>query len=216
LTNIYTEIISIGITIVILDRINEYRETQRLKKQLRRDAGSRSNTTALSAIDSMRHEGWLVGKSGLLEKQSLRRSNLDQSYLRYAQLYKTDLYRSSLVEADLIEADMKFSNLTHANLEGAWLYRTQLNGAELSYVNFEKARFGGVNFYGANLKHANLTNVGSWEGKKPPLVPLLPDGTQWTPDVDMEKFTNPAHPDYPATLKKINAIRTEMGIDPIT
>lgn len=58
--NLYTEIISIIITLVILDRINEYRETQRLKKRLILQAGSHSNETVKSALTWLKAEGWLV------------------------------------------------------------------------------------------------------------------------------------------------------------
>ncbi|MEL6526857.1 MAG: pentapeptide repeat-containing protein, partial [Chloroflexota bacterium] len=44
---------------------------------------------------------------------------------------------------------------------------------------------------GANLEGAYLSGA------------KLPDGTKWTQDTDMGRFTNPSHPEFEATLKKI-------------
>ena len=68
---LYSEFISIIITIVVLDQINEYRDTQRLKRRLIGEASSQSNETAKSAVDWMRREGWLIGENGLLKGADL-------------------------------------------------------------------------------------------------------------------------------------------------
>ena len=43
----------------------------------------------------------------------------------------------------------------------------------------------------------------------------MPDGTEWTSDTDINKFTDPKHPAFPSTLEKINTIRKKMKIKPI-
>ena len=65
-TNVYTEALSIVLTVVVIGVINEWRETERRKRDLIRRAGSRSNEIAKDAVDEMRHEGWLTGENGLL------------------------------------------------------------------------------------------------------------------------------------------------------
>lgn len=101
-------------------------------------------------------------------------------------------------------------------MSDALLYRAQLNGADLRGAIFHNTKFGGVSFKGANLDGARfMGNDIKWDGKYPPLFPTLPDGAKWTPETDMAKFINPKHPEYQATLEKINAIRKDMGIEPI-
>lgn len=42
----------------------------------------------------------------------------------------------------------------------------------------------------ANLQGANL--LAAWFDEDT----VLPDGTKWVPDTDMERFTDPDHPDF--------------------
>ena len=75
-TNIYTEMLSIFVTILVLDRLNEWRNTQQLKRQLTREASSRDNSTALNAVDWLRAEKWLTidDDSPLLMRAKLSRA----------------------------------------------------------------------------------------------------------------------------------------------
>ena len=62
-TNIYTELLSVGLTILVLNGLQERRDTRNrikdLQEQLVREAGSSVNATARTAIDTMRKRGWL-------------------------------------------------------------------------------------------------------------------------------------------------------------
>ena len=99
-TNIYTEligvIISIGVTVVIVDQFYERRDrerekeqaqreeerrTEELKRRLVRDAGSRSNDVAIAAIDELREREWLEGDKGLLKGADLWKTNLKGAFL---------------------------------------------------------------------------------------------------------------------------------------
>jgi hypothetical protein len=139
LTNLYTEIISIGMTLVILDRINEYRDTQRLKRRLVREAGSKAQNTAVSAVDWLRHEGWLTGDDGFLTGVLLTAANLEG--------------------ANFNDANLEGTNFNNANLTGARLFSATLSDADLIYA-------------------------------------ILPDGSRWTPETDMTRFTDYKHPDF--------------------
>ena len=70
LMNTFTEIIGfvlgVAITVIIVDRRAERRETERLKQDLVRRAGGRSNESAKEAIDYLRYQEWLTGEDGLL------------------------------------------------------------------------------------------------------------------------------------------------------
>jgi uncharacterized protein YjbI with pentapeptide repeats len=52
-------------------------------------------------------------------------------------------------------------------------------------ANLGEVNLGGANLQGAILKRANLDEF-----------TILPDGTKWTPDTDMARFTDPDHPDF--------------------
>lgn len=176
LTNLYTEVISIGVTLVILDRINEYRETQRLKRRLIREAGGQSNETAKSAVDWLRHEGWLTGKDGLLKGADLDNANLEGADLReanlkgailsfanlkganlsFANLEGAELQQANLEDAELSQANLEGAYLMPANLEGAGLFRANLKGAKLLYAKLEGAYLRSANLEGAKLQYAKL------------------------------------------------------------
>lgn len=235
-TNLYTEIISIGITLVILDRINEYRETQRLKRRLVREAGSKANNTAVSAIDWIRHENWLIDDNGLLIGADLSFANLEGALLNNANLSGANLFLVNLKTVSLIEANLERINLNNANLERANLWQASLKmatlsganlvgvtlgdvdlgGAYLSDSNLTKAYLGGANLTGANLNNAKLDNI-IWESELNGKLhtAIMPDGSIWTPKTDMTRFTDSEHPEFQITLGKINAIRGKMGLEPI-
>ena len=69
-------------------------------------------------------------------------------------------------QLDLTGADLSHANLSHANLYRAHLYRANLTGANLY----------GADLTGANLVFADLTGAN------------LPDGSQWSPNIDMDLF----------------------------
>lgn len=68
--NVWTEALGVaagaGVTVFMLDRMNTRRERLSLQRRLIREAGSRSNDIAISAVEWLRAEGWLKGTDGLL------------------------------------------------------------------------------------------------------------------------------------------------------
>ena len=90
-TNVYTELLGVLVTIILLDRLNIFRLRQQseselgqqlianmqqqwsendLKRQLIMEAGSLSNEKSKDAIHHLRKYGWLVGDNGILHGQS--------------------------------------------------------------------------------------------------------------------------------------------------
>ena len=323
-TNLYTEVfgvfLSVLISVVIVGGWTEWRARQQLKARLTREAGSRSNDIAISAVEWLREKQWLVGERGLLVRANLsqanlqgadlsnanlRGANLNNANLREVTLDKVELQDATLCDADirgayswdanlqgatmwnvklqgarlgnanLQNASLDCARLEHAqllavNLQGATLYRANLQRADLrkamlqeAYlgladlqeanlweanlqeadlfeaslrgVNMQNAILTGANLWkaellesvlgdadlqGANLRNANLQEAqfaySSVEfGQIVEKVAILPDGTNFTMDVNLEKFTNPDHPEFKATLEKINQIRMAMNLDPI-
>jgi len=190
-TNLYTELLSIGVTIVVLDRINQYRERQNLKKRLVAEAGSRSQTTAVSAVDWLRREGWLEGDDGLLKDIDLRGANLAGVDLSRANLEGTNLWGTNLEGVNVGFAKLEGADLRGAKLEGANLRGAKLEGANLNGAKLEKASLWEANLEGADLRYAklggavldnaNLDNTNL-------ISTTLPDGMKWEEGVDMTKF----------------------------
>jgi hypothetical protein len=52
-----------------------------------------------------------------------------------------------------------------------------------------------ANLQGANLSYANLQGA-VLEDAELNETTILPDGTQWTPDTDLKRFTDPKHPNF--------------------
>lgn len=151
----------------------------------------------------------------LLKGVDLREENLEGVKFGSANLEGANLAYVNLMEADLVDANLTGAYLGKANLEGADLQYTNLEGANLREANLKRAYLGKANLKGAYLGKANLDNV-TWELNFPKnYTTTLPDGTLWTLDTDMFRFTNPDHQDYQSTLEKINTLRAEKGFDPI-
>jgi len=85
-----------------------------------------------------------------------------------------------LYEAELIDSEKTVINLGGANL--AW--------ANLAWANLVGANLVGAYLRGAYLERAWLKGAQLSEDS------ILPDGTKWTPDTDIARFTDPDHPDF--------------------
>ncbi|HEX2619650.1 MAG TPA: pentapeptide repeat-containing protein, partial [Phototrophicaceae bacterium] len=151
--------------------------------QLAQSAGSRVNQEAVNAVQQLREHGKLTGESGLLTG----------AYLFEANLQGADLTDASLERANLSNTLLQRANLTRANLQGAVLQGANLQGAKLVGANLQSAYFQEANLQGADLTGAKLENAYFGPANDYPVVfdqsTILPDGTRWTPDADLTKFT---------------------------
>lgn len=163
-------------------------QLNQFRARLIRDADSRIYSIANKAIEDLRSYGWLIGEDGLLKGADLEGANLYGTNLR--------------------DANFEGASLRGSTLDMASLFRANLVGADLRWTNTERTTFAYANLVGANLISSVLDGADF-------NYATLPDGTQWSPDTDMRKFTNPNHPEFNETLEKINAIRVKMGIDTI-
>jgi len=145
-----------------------------------------------------------------LKKADLSDANLEEANLTEANLQGADLFTANLQGAILWGTNLEGAHLTQsnlrgaimwgANLEGAHLYKADLQwaileGATLRETNLEEAilreaNLQGADLIGANLKGAFLDEAGLSENT------TLSDGTKWTLDTDMARFTDPDHPDF--------------------
>ena len=145
-----------------------------------------------------------------LQNANLENTTLNRSDLRGADLRGTNINNAWFADTNLFEADFSTSGenntvldgaifdralMSCANFSGASMVGTSLLGASLqnTYLqgaNLIDADLSGSNMLGANLRNTQLSDATFNE------FAILPDGTSWTPEIDMERFTNPAHPDF--------------------
>lgn len=239
-TNLYTELISITVTISILDLLarkrEERREIRQLKDRLIRDMRSQVNAVAIHAIEELRSQdehNWLedgtlqgqnlgganlagadleganlqetyLGGANLEEailesanlnganlgSATLRAANLSSAHLDKANLGGVNLEKAILWNTSLLDANLDGTNLTNADLKGAKLQDAEIRGANLS-----NADLGYAHLEGANLQSANLTGA-DLRGAQFNSFTVMPDGRDWTPETDVERFTNPQHPNF--------------------
>ena len=83
-----------------------------------------------------------------------------------------------------------------ANLHGAFLWHVDFRNAQLGKVYMQEASLGESDFRGAYLERANLTNAKFINDAIFDETTVLPDGTNWSPDSDLTRFTDPEHPDH--------------------
>jgi hypothetical protein len=185
--NLGVEFISISLTVLVIDTLNQKRTTRERKDELILQMGSPDNATAGEAVRILRHKGWLTDKS--LRGAQLANANLEGAFLWKANLDRANLLKSNLKHADLRHANLQKAELHGANLQNASLGGAQLNGAILVGANLEDARLWGSNLEGADLRSANVQNA-VWEDTAFGCA-ILPDGTEWTEERDLRQFTHP-------------------------
>jgi hypothetical protein len=202
--NLGTEMLGAVATYVLLGLLIGRREEEEAKKSdLIAQMGSQVLGDAIRAVEELRRHGWLY--DGSLQGANLGGANLQGANLGGANLQEVILSRANLKVAFLVganlqatylvEAHLGSANLTFADLQGAYLqearlFSTRLQEANLAEVNLEGAILAGTDLQGAILRQANLQKV-SYNPHA-----TLPDGTKWTPDTDMARFTDPEHPDF--------------------
>ena len=101
--NISSELFSIATTVLLIDYLNERRESQRRKELLIRELGSASNAITLRAVAELKSEGWLA--DGSLHAASLVEANLNSAVLNGASLVGAIFERAQLNKVDFREAD---------------------------------------------------------------------------------------------------------------
>ena len=153
--NISTELISIAITVLIIDYLYEQRQSRVLKEQLIREMGAIDKGIVHRAIRELRARGWL--EDGSLIGADFSGANLSEANLRGANLTNAVFSGASLENANLIDANLEGAKLIRANLTNCKLIQKNLKG-ELSYavVNIPKAKLYGANLYGADLTGADI------------------------------------------------------------
>ena len=186
-TNLYTELLSIGVTVGILNFLAEQREAARRKAE---------NQTL--RLVSLKYAGSTEERQKIIDEMK-ELNLLEGAYLADA----------ALQEIGLIRANLKGSNLRFTNLYGAIMI-----GANLQEADFYRAKLDAANLQNANLHQANLEGAINLNGDF--FGATLPDGAKYTGNTDMRKYTDPDHPDFwqPAWVKAQQAQNNEEDDQP--
>ena len=200
--NASTELISIAITVLVIDQLNQRRNRQheaeqkriaqeaqeeQEKKRLILQMGSPNNAVAIEAVRELKINTWgwddetldgayLAGAN--LQRADLRVINLKGAVLFESNLQDADLFHANLERVNLIEANLQNAKLGMANLQDAQMYQAKLQGADLRFANLQSA----------NLREAVLDET-----------TILPDESNYDTEKGLEqlrRFTDPDHPEF--------------------
>ncbi|MEL6404973.1 MAG: pentapeptide repeat-containing protein [Chloroflexota bacterium] len=216
--NVSSELLSIIVTVLVLERLNARRQDEQEKRRLIALLGSNERAVTGIAIAELEARGWLEDGSlqGItllhanlqnvdlkyvdLSNASMGHSNFSSSNLRAANLSLAYLGVANFRNADLYSADLRNADLFQADLSRANLFRTELNDANLSHTNLNRANLERANLSGAILSNANLSDAKLYYAELSDTIfdkdTILPDGTNWTPETDITRFTNREHPNF--------------------
>ena len=223
--NVSSELISIVITVLVLEGFYERRQNAQELSRLKAMLGSDENFVTKIAVAELKLRGWLYDKS--LEGTDLSSADLSRLYLMKASLPETRLgeanlsnakmSRANLSNATLRKVNLSGASLTKVNLSGAFLAAGNLSGAKLykanlseaylrqvnlssallSVTNLSRANLRGANLLGAELSKANLSGANMRDARLDHANmygvicnedTILPDESNWTPDVGWTKF----------------------------
>ena len=149
-TDLRSELIGIGASVLIIANAGEYISTLQEKKRLILQMGSPNNAFAIEAARQLASKGWFFDGS------------LGGANLIEADLGGADLRGANLHGADLRNADLRGANLRGADLRGAYLRGADLRGADLRGADLRGADLIGANLRGANLEDAKYTKEITW------------------------------------------------------
>ncbi|MCB8980378.1 MAG: pentapeptide repeat-containing protein [Ardenticatenaceae bacterium] len=122
--NLSSELVSIAVTVLIIDRLSERREIKLMKSRLIREMKSNDNSTALKAVGELRGLGWL--NDGSLKNNEMWSANLEAAILHKSDLSFVDFGRANLRSSDLREAKLTNTVLTEVDFTNARLRPSQL------------------------------------------------------------------------------------------
>lgn len=209
--NVSSELVSIVITVLVLDAMNKKRQDDEEKIRLMSMLRSNENVVVESALAGLKacdwdRDGTLRGvnlRGVRLEGANLRFADLRGANLRGARLKGANLGLARLEGADLRDADLRDADLRLAGLRGADLKFAKLQDANLFRSTLEDADLAGARLEGTNLGLARLrgANLGIAERQgiavefverlgsvKCDEMTILPDFTHWTEDVNWRDF----------------------------
>lgn len=177
--NAGTELISIALTVLVIEALNHRRAIRKRKDELILQMGSPDNAFAIEAARILRQKGWLT--DGSLREAWLEGANLQKAILgadmrgkrEGADLRGAHMSGAKLQKARLRGVDLQGARLGTANLQGAILLDANLQGAGLGFASLREARLELANLQGALFVTCDqLRQARTLKGV------TLPDGTE--------------------------------------
>lgn len=162
-TNVFTELLSIVITVFVLNRLNIRRQDKQELTRLKALLASKEAGVTKIATAELNVKGWL--KDGSLKGANLWSANLAGENLEGANLAGANLKDANLEGTNLIRANLAGANLSGANLKGAKLVSANLSSTRLQYANLENAMLWYIDLKAAYLFHTNLKGANLIKGK---------------------------------------------------
>jgi hypothetical protein len=186
--NFSTELLSIVVTIVVIDTIIERRAVAQQKADLILQMSSPDNAFAVEAARILKARGWGFEGDATLHGAQLRWASLQGVNIEGVSLQQANLWEVNLDRAFLVRANLQGADLRVVNLQGALMMGVNLRGALLDEANLQGARLDDITVYGPQGPETVKTSFDE--------DTTLPDGSHWTPLTDMRRFTNPDHPNF--------------------
>lgn len=160
-SNVGTDLFGIALVILIVDRLNLWREEDNLKRQLIREMGSGDHGLATQAVLELEARGWLYDDT--LSKVWLVGSNLssirmERAHLSGAMLAGANLEAANLSRARLDRCNLSAARLRDVNLEMADLTKANLQDADLERADMARSVLVGTNLAGASLRETDLSD----------------------------------------------------------
>lgn len=155
--NISTELFSLALTILILDKLYEGRANEEEKRRLILQMGSPDNTFAIEAVRQLKVKGWLF--DGSLCNANLQEANLMGADLTYADLSGSNLSKANFRSASLAYINLSSCELISADFQNTYINIANFTNANLSSANFENAVIFDVAFNNAEMYFCNLKGV---------------------------------------------------------
>ncbi|MCA9910919.1 MAG: pentapeptide repeat-containing protein [Anaerolineae bacterium] len=181
----------LGVVLVVAQRSES--ENAR-KHELVLQMASSNSAAAEIAVRQLAALGWLY--DGTLSGAWLVGANLEGIRLQLGEDFAYDpvtgiiRVTSAGPTVNFYNANLDAANLRRVEFLGANLGEAFLESADLEEADLRGANLVGAYLFDANLEKTNLNSVILDE------TTTLPDGTKWTPDTDMTRFTDPDHPQF--------------------
>ena len=177
--NIVTESISIAVTVLIIDSLNERRSRKELKERLKRQLWSKDQGLALNAINELRANGWLT--DGSLENINLPYAVLDRAELKGAVLNGANFHRASLRRAYIGHAHLRNCDFSQADLTLSVFNHSDLTGSDFTNAILDNASFENAILVGATIEKEQILRAKSFKGA------IMPDGLPYEEWVKKKK-----------------------------
>lgn len=190
-TNLYTEFISIGVTVFILDLLARRRQNRYELNRLIDRVRSENTLIAAMACEELVNTG--RAHDGSLHNRDLSYANLyHYEEWQGAQLNSANLTYANLSNIILNRANLEQANMTNASLDNISLRRANLRHSHLVHAQLVDADLFDADLTGANLRGAILTDAVLENALVKSVVlnraTMLPDGTYWTPGRSLTEF----------------------------